>query len=57
MKVLRVIDEMVEIFWIDDNEIEFMDFICIDEIITSNPHYKSKLIAKYGIEKSRSKKF
>ena len=37
MKVLRVIDEMVEIFWIDDNEIEF---ICIDEFI-----------AKYGIEK------
>jgi hypothetical protein len=37
MKVLRVIDNMVEIFWIDDNEIEFM---CIDAFI-----------AKYGIEK------
>ena len=37
MKVLRVIDEMVEIFWIDDNEIEFM---CIDAFI-----------AKYCIEK------
>jgi hypothetical protein len=37
MRVLRVIDDMVEIFWIDDNETEFM---CIDEFIT-----------KYGIEK------
>ena len=37
MRVLRVIDDMVEIFWIDDNEIEFM---CIDAFI-----------AKYGIEK------
>ena len=37
MKVLRVIDDMVEIFWIDDNEIEFM---CIDTFI-----------AKYGIKK------
>ena len=37
MRVLRVIDDMVEIFWVDDNEIEF---VCIDEFIT-----------KYGIEK------
>ena len=37
MRVLRVIDDMVEIFWVDDNEIEFM---CIDKFIT-----------KYGIEK------
>jgi hypothetical protein len=37
MRVLRVIDDMVEIFWVDDNEIEF---VCIDEFI-----------AKYGVEK------
>ena len=37
MKVLKVIGDMVEIFWVDDNEIEFM---CIDAFI-----------AKYGIEK------